>query len=66
MFLAVVATAVDEFGICDIGYMAFGLGNITVEFLVCQRKKLPAKDAKTFLEELEMLAYPTSPHQTNT
>ena len=27
--------------------------------------KLPAKDAKTFLEELEMLAYPTSPHQTN-
>ena len=27
--------------------------------------KLPAKDAKTFLEELEMLAYPTSPHHTN-
>ena len=27
--------------------------------------KLPAKDAKTFLEELEMLTYPTSPHQTN-
>ena len=27
--------------------------------------KLPAKDAKTFLEELEMLAYPASTHHTN-
>ena len=35
------------------------------EVKLIEAGKLPAKDAKTFLEELEMLAYPASPHHTN-